>query len=341
MDPTSLTTWNALLERVEQSPGAFFASHSKSFAFAARFFPPDRRRQVAQVYAFCRTADDLADGSVTRDPADAEALLQAWLAAANRAYTGDATGIGFLDEVMADTARAGVPFGVVAELVEGLRTDFGPVAMADWGELHRYSYRVAGVIGIWLTRLFGVHDPWVLDRAEALGHALQLTNILRDVGEDLAMERIYLPRCAMHRNGVRRTDLEAMAAGAPITAGYRALIEETMAVADRYYAQAYEGMARLPAFYARPVAVAAGVYHGIHAEIRSAGYDNLRRRARTSAAAKPVLAARGLWRLQQAGGPMLPRRLSTWTSPDRPGPIHGSWEEMPFEMPRPLWRSLG
>jgi phytoene synthase len=340
MDQTSLTTWNALLERVEQSPGAYFATHSKSFAFAARFFPPDRRRQVAQVYAFCRTADDLADGSVTRDPADAEVLLHTWLAAASRAYAGDATGIGFLDEVMADTARAGVPFGVVAELVEGLRTDFGPVEMADWGELHRYSYRVAGVIGIWLTRLFGVHDPWVLDRAEALGHALQLTNILRDVGEDLAMDRIYLPRCAMHRHGISRADLQAMAAGDQITPGYRALIEETMAVADRYYAQAYEGMAQLPAFFARPVAIAAGVYHGIHAEIRAAGYDNLRRRARTSATAKPVLAARGLWRLQRAGGPTLPRRLSTRTSSRQPAQIYALRDEVSLEMPRPLWRSL-
>ncbi len=298
-DPRALDlpTW---LAEAEASPQAFFAVNSRSFAFAARLFPAEQRRLVTLVYAFCRCTDDLVDSRVAAGQvAEARLQLERWEELARGAYEGRPSGIGFLDEVMAASAAAGVPFALIAELIAGVRSDLGPVAMADWESLRRYCYQVASVIGIWLSRLFGVQDPWLLARAETLGYALQLTNILRDVGEDLAMDRVYLPRELLERHGLSRADLAAMAAGAPVSPAYRALLAEMAAVADSCYAMAAEAVPLLPAFYGRPVAAAAAIYQGILPALRRQGYDNFRRRARTQGWQKPLLALWGLWRLRR------------------------------------------
>ncbi len=285
------------LAEAEASPAAFFKVNSRSFSFAARLFPAGQRRLVELVYAFCRCTDDLVDSRVAAgEPELAAAQLDVWEQMARGAYNGCPSGIAFLDEIMGESARAGVPFELIAELIAGVRSDLGPVAMADWESLRRYCYQVASVIGIWMTRLFGVQDPWLLARAETLGYALQLTNILRDVGEDLAMDRVYLPQELLARHGLGRADLEAMAAGGPIVPAYRALMVEMVAVAESCYGLASAAVPHLPHFYARPVAAAAAIYRGILDALRRNGYDNFRRRARTHAWEKPLLATAGLWR---------------------------------------------
>ena len=168
-------------------------------------------------------------------------------------------------------------------------------------ELRVYSYRVASVVGGWLTELFEVRDPWVLERAFALGHAMQLTNILRDVGEDLRMGRLYLPEDLMARYGVDRALLRAKAEnGSPAFSGYRRLIDELMAEAEADYEKALEGIPYLPRFFRAPVAIAANVYRGIHREILRNDYDNLGRRASTSLPRKMLLGVQGLWRLRRS-----------------------------------------
>ena len=161
---------------------------------------------------------------------------------------------------------------------------------------------MASVVGAWLTQAFGVREAWVLERAHALGHAMQLTNIVRDVGEDLSMGRVYLPADRMKAHGVTAESLTAMSVrirnGGTVDPGYVALLEEIMGVADSAYAAAYEGMPHLPPFFQRPVAVAAQVYRGIQDKVRANGYDNLNRRAYTTFREKVVLANRGLARLR-------------------------------------------
>jgi phytoene synthase len=290
-----------LIEAAEASAGDYFAHNSRSFSLAARLFPPAARHSVTSIYAFCRTTDDIVDLSVREgDLQAAGELIDRWEALARGAYSGRPTGIAFLDTAMAEAAAAGVPFELVAELIAGVRSDIGPVEIEDWDALRAYCFRVASVIGLWMTRLFGVSEPAMLRRAESLGFALQLTNILRDVGEDLAVDRIYLPREALERHGLSRADLEAMAAGAPTPPQYRALCEEMIAVAEGAYREAFEAMPHLPGFYARPVAVAAEIYRGIIGALRANGYDNFGRRATTGRAAKLALATRGLARLAAA-----------------------------------------
>ncbi len=286
-----------LLERVPGAGdwGSYFAVNSRSFRFAARFFPPGEWERVARVYAFCRVTDDIVDAPGGQ--ADAEEMLDEWIDLARRAYDGHATGIDLLDRVMRETASAAVPFTYAAELGEGMRMDLRMQRYASMDELRVYTHRVASVVGLWITELAGVRAPRVLDRAGEMGHAMQLTNILRDVGDDWRLGRLYLPADAMERHGVTEDSIARMCGGAAVDGGYRCMTEELLRSAEASYHAAFPAIRALPAGFRRPVAVAAHVYRGIHAPLRRAGYDNLRRRAVTGGGAKMLLAARALWQL--------------------------------------------
>lgn len=295
----------ASARRVELPPVAgweeLMAEHAKSFRFASRLFPAERREQVKGVYAWCRYTDDLVDESDLPAPA-LEARLDAWLRISRRAYEGEATGNALADRVMPEMREAGVPFGYAEALIEGMRMDVRGTEYTTLTELWTYTYRVASVVGLWMTELFGIRDPWMLDRAASLGHAMQLTNILRDVGEDLAAGRLYLPTSWLTAHGLDRADLERMTRTGEIDPRYRELIERLMAVAEREYDHAAPAIERLPDFYRRPVAVAADVYRGIHRAIRANDYDNLSRRAYTTTMDKLKLGAGALLRSRQEAG---------------------------------------
>jgi phytoene synthase len=288
----------------------WMARHSRSFTFAARFFPPEAAARVARVYAWCRVTDDLVDRAEGETEAALHATLDEWLRLSRRAYEGRATGVELLDRAMGEMAAARVPFAHAAELVEGMRMDLRRETYPTEAALRVYTHRVASVVGLWLTELFGVHDAATLRGAAALGHAMQLTNILRDVGEDARAGRLYLPADLLGRHGIEADAVFAAAAArGPIPRGWPALLEEVMRAAENDYALGFAAIPRLPAFARRPVAVAAHVYRGIHPAIRRNGYDDLRRRAHTSAAGKALLAARALWALRRA----------------RPADAHAAW----------------
>jgi phytoene synthase len=271
------------------------ARHSRSFRFAAGLLRGAQRERIARVYAWCRFTDDLADRAAG-NVRDAEARLDAWIDCARMAYGGQRSGIDLVDRVMGEMAERGIPFVYASELALGVRSDLRFVQYRDLDALRIYTYRVAAVVGLWLTELHGVRDPWMLERAAALGHAMQLTNILRDVGEDWDQGRVYIPHVSLSARGLTVSDIGAMRRGAKmVDDAYRGLMEELMAIAVRDYQHAREAIPYLPAEFRRSVAVAAAVYEGIHAAIRRNGYDNLRRRAVTSTGNKVALAASALW----------------------------------------------
>jgi len=278
----------------------YLAVNSRSFRFASRFFSRTEAARVARVYAYCRVTDDLVDRPVSGTRA--EELLDTWIGLSRRAYDGHPTGLPLLDSVMAEMSGAGIPFDYADELAEGMRMDLRGDRYASLPELRRYTYRVASVVGLWLTRLFGVDEPGLLMRAERMGHAMQMTNILRDVGEDWGRGRLYLPADMLASHGIEAADLDRMCSGGPVAPAYTRLMEELMRVAEADYDAGLEVLPMLPASFGRPVAVAAHVYRGIHAEIRRRGYDNLRSRAYTRPVGKGVLALRGLWELRRGGG---------------------------------------
>lgn len=302
----SFTTIAAIAGRAQalgprRAWGRYFARHSRSFSFAARLFAPEERRRVREIYVWCRFTDDLVD-EASASGAELHRTLDAWAAICRAAYEGEATEIPLADAVMGEMAGRGIPFDLASELIEGVRMDVEPRVYRTMDEVRLYTHRVASVVGAWLTCSFGVRDSWVIERAHALGHAMQLTNIIRDVGEDLARGRVYLPADRMAAHGVSRGSLFDVRArarcGGGVGAAYCGLLEELMGIADAAYADAYDGMPHLPASLQRAVAVAAQVYQGIHDEVRANGHDNLNLRAHTSLPAKVVLARRGYGRLR-------------------------------------------
>lgn len=281
---------------------SYLADNSKSFRFASRFFSRKDLDSIAHVYAFCRVTDDLVDLGGT----NAERYLDEWMRLARWSYDGFPSGIAFLDHTMQEMRSKLIPFRYAADLADGMRMDLRGERYSTLADLRSYTYRVASVVGLWLTELAGVRDSETLRHAEALGHAMQMTNILRDVGEDALRGRVYLPESRLNANGMTREDILAVARNeAEIPEGFPALIEELMRVAERDYEFALDGVSGLPSSFRKPVAVAAHVYRGIHSEIRRNGCDTFRRRAVTSGVSKAMLAARALWHLQSSPAPLL------------------------------------
>ena len=303
----------------EEEPERVMAKHGRSFHFASRLMPPEIRGPVARVYAFCRLVDDTVDRAP--HPGAARARLQ-WLhGGARRAWElgsesrgasalprvrpvpggpGESTPA-WLALVMGETREAGVPFSVVDRLMEGVASDLEPVSYQGWEDLRWYTHRVAGVVGLWIAGLAGCRDSWSLEMADELGRAMQLTNIARDVGADLAMDRIYLPEGLLARHGLDRDAMERLARGDdPIPRGFAAAMEELMGRAEAGYGAAFQAIPDLPPGFRRAVAVAARVYGGIHDEIRRNGYDTLRLRARTGRFRKGWLALGALRELRAA-----------------------------------------
>jgi len=276
----------------------YFGRHARTFRFASRLFPQEAAARVSGVYAYCRFTDDLVDEP--RDGAPASVLterLEAWRALSRAAFEGHGTGVPLLDVVLAEAGERGVSWRYVDALLAGVGMDLDPPRWADWADLEEYTFGVAGSVGGWISQLFGIFDEALLNRAHALGHAMQLTNIVRDVGEDLERRRVYLPAGVLAAHGLEASDLfELRRAAPPVPDAYRALVEEVMARADTWYDEAWPGIRALPAWYRRPVAVAARTYRGIHDEVRRNGYDNLTRRASTSLLTKARLGAIGLAR---------------------------------------------
>ena len=276
---------------------AYMAHHSRSFRLASLVLPQADRERIERVYAWCRFTDNVADvlppGS-TRGIA--RAALDEWMRRSEAAYRGEPSGIAVLDRVMTEMRDAQAPFALARTLAAGVRADLDFRLFPTMVELRDYTFSVASVVGLWLCHLFGVREPWMFSRAAALGHAMQLSNILRDVGEDLRDGRVYLPMSHLDEAGLSVDDLRAHANGHPIDDRYRSMIERLMRQAEDDYALAREAIPGLPRPFGRSVAVATAVYEGLHDAIRANGYDNFRLRARVPLGAKLVLGGREVWR---------------------------------------------
>ncbi len=265
----------AKLEEAIACCGRLTREHSSTFYLGSGLFPREQRRAVHVVYAVCRSGDDAVDEAAT--PEEAQRRLEAWWQGVQRAYLGapdggSATELG-LTWIL---ERHDVPFAAFAELHLGLCSDVHPRQVQDLDELMLYCRRVAGVVG-WLVAPIAGYSGGerTLEQALALGQAMQLTNILRDVGEDLAAGRCYLPAELMARFGVAVEDLEA----GRVSEGYVALLEELAALAHALYREGWQGIPKLSCPARTAVGVAALNYEAIVAKLRQNGYDNLTRRA--------------------------------------------------------------
>ncbi len=201
-----------------------------NLAFALACLPKQRRHDMYVFYAFCRVVDDLADDDgIPRD--ERRAGLARWTDVVH----GRAAQLDELESAVAAVQqRYDVPAEEMAEIIAGVSMDLEPRRYANWEELELYCYRVAGCVGLVSTRIFGCHAPRSRDYALALGKALQITNILRDIHSDWQNGRLYLPQDEMAAAGVTEEDI----ARARVTAPFLQLMEQQIARARRYYKEA-------------------------------------------------------------------------------------------------------
>jgi len=256
------------------------AASGSSFYYAFRFLPPARRQAVTAFYAFCREVDDIADEC--HDPAVAQAKLNWWRDEIGQLYAGQPR-----HPVTRALAPAIGPFRLPQEafeaVIDGMEMDVGldrgRVRYPDFKQLNLYCHRVAGVVGEVAALIFGGHDTASLDRAtlkyaHKLGLAFQLTNIIRDVGEDARRGRIYLPQDELARFGVREDDL----LHARHTPAFQALMTFQY---ERAQATYDEALALLPAQdrkAQRPGLIMAAIYRTLLVEIQADGFQVLDRR---------------------------------------------------------------
>lgn len=176
---------------------------SSNFFYAFRLLPPPRREALCAVYAFCRFVDDIADDAARRDPA---ALLGRWRDELTRLYEGAPTHP--IGRALADAVRRfPLPRQCFLDLIRGVELDLTRRRYATFDELHEYCYLVAATVGLLCIEIFGYRQPSARDYAVDLGVAFQLTNILRDVTEDAARGRLYLPLEDLRRFDCREADL--------------------------------------------------------------------------------------------------------------------------------------
>lgn len=286
--------------------GGVIREHSTTFWLGTCLMGGDRRRAARAIYAACRIGDDAAD----LHPRPREAVAH-WQTRVERAYLGRP--VEPWERALAWTVRRyAVPRRTFDALADGFRSDLGPVRMATFDDLDRYCFQVAGAVGLMIAPVCGAEGPEAERAADLLGRAMQLTNCLRDVGEDLARDRVYLPADLMAVHGVSVDDLRADRRGP----GYRRLMEDLAHAAERRYAIGLGGMRHLR-HHRTAIAYAAVQYRGILDELRASGWDNLRGRAvvphrrrvgllaSAAAAARTVPAAPGSYALalERTGGP--------------------------------------
>lgn len=176
---------------------------ASSFYYALRFLPAARRKALYAVYAFCRAVDDAADES---DPADAPRLVAEWREELARLYRG-APLHPITVALLASLEQFPIPESALSAIIDGVEMDLVKRRYATFAELQLYCRRVASAVGLACIEVFGYRNPATREYADDVGLALQLTNILRDVAEDAARDRVYLPQEDLDRFGVSAEDV--------------------------------------------------------------------------------------------------------------------------------------
>ena len=247
------------------------AGSGSSFYYSFLFLPQARRRAITALYAFCREVDDVVDEC--SDATVAQTKLAWWRKEVAAVYHG--TPQHPVACALAEIApRFNLAENRLIEIIDGMQMDLEFNRYPDFDTLKLYCHRVASVVGLLSAEIFGYRDRRTLDYAADLGMAFQLTNIIRDVGEDARRNRIYLPLDEIRRHGVSEPDILQTFE----TDGFRRLMEFQIERAQGYYRDAY---AKLPADdrrAQRPGLVMAAIYQATLDEIRRDGCHVLTRR---------------------------------------------------------------
>jgi phytoene synthase len=247
------------------------AASGSSFYYSFLFLPPERRRAITALYAFCREVDDVVDECT--DAEVARTKLAWWRREIAGTFAGTAQHP--VAQALIPLVQAfNLPQRRFHDIIDGMEMDLRYNRYPDFVTLQSYCYRVAGVVGLMAAEIFGYRDPATLKYAESLGTAFQLTNIIRDVGEDARRGRVYLPLDELARFGLSATDIihrhdsEAL----------QRLIEFQVGRAEEYYRLALASLPEQDRKAQRPGLVMAAIYRKVLEEIRNDGCKVLDRR---------------------------------------------------------------
>ncbi|HMH18035.1 MAG TPA: presqualene diphosphate synthase HpnD [Burkholderiales bacterium] len=247
------------------------ARSGSSFYYSFLFLPPERRRAITALYAFCREVDDAVDEP--SDPAAARATLAWWRGEVAQLYAGNPQ-----HPVTRALASAIEPFGIVQarlnEIMDGMEMDLNQSRYLDFAGLQLYCHRVAGVVGTLAAGIFGYRNAKTLEYAEKLGLAFQLTNIIRDVGEDARKNRVYLPMDELKRFEVGVADI----LNGRYTENFARLMCFQAERATRCYNEAFALLPPEDRRAQRPGVVMAAIYRTLLDEIARDGYQVLKQR---------------------------------------------------------------
>ena len=285
------------LARAQVAARAITRENARTFYFASHVLGPVVQKDAYAVYACCRSIDDVIDRAAARGepvrPEMAGKILE-------RAYGsgGDQAGEEWMPAFRETAARKKIRRQWFEDLAIGVAGDAGPVDLQTWSELDLYCYRVAGTVGLMMMRVFGLEDESAEPRALDLGRGMQLTNILRDVAEDAAAGRIYLPDEERRNFGVER---EALLQGRP-SGRWKEFMRFQIERAREQYRQSEPGIGQLAAGGPRMATwLMRELYAGILDPIEGSGYDVFSRRHALSLGQK-------IWR----GAGVVLRRAAGW-----------------------------
>ena len=236
------------------------AQSGSSFYYSFVFLPPERRRAITALYAFCREVDDVVDNM--GDPGIARAKLAWWRSEIAQMFAG-APSHKVTQALQPALGRYALPLAHFLAIIYGMQMDLDQTRYLDYESLHLYCHRAAGVVALVAASIFGYTNARTLDYAGSLGLALQLTNIIRDVGEDARRGRIYLPQTDLQQFGVSSASILR----AEYTPGFEALMKFQI---DRTRSQYDLALAALPKEdrrNQRPGLIMAAIYHTLLDEI--------------------------------------------------------------------------
>jgi len=261
------------------------AASGSSFYYSFLFLPQDKRRAITALYAFCREVDDVVDECT--DANVARTTLAWWRGQVAAIYDGQPQHP--VCQALAPLVKKfNLPQEHLLEIIDGMEMDLNRHSYEDFKSLQLYCYRVASVVGLMAAEIFGYTDRRTLKYAHDLGIAFQLTNIIRDVGEDARRGRIYLPLDEVQRFGVEPGDI----LNARESKGFQQLMQFQIERAQQFYRQALEQLPGADRKAQRTGLIMAAIYRTTLDEIQRSGCHVLRERISLTPSRKLWLACK-------------------------------------------------
>ncbi|MFA6016009.1 MAG: presqualene diphosphate synthase HpnD [Gallionellaceae bacterium] len=265
------------------------AKSGSSFYYSFKFLPADKRRAITALYAFCREVDDVVDEC--SDAGVARTALTWWRAQVADIYSGrpqHPVAIALVPVVK----QYNLPQEQLLEIIDGMEMDLEQLQYADFKSLQLYCYRVASVVGLLVAEIFGYTDRNTLKYAHDLGIAFQLTNIIRDVGEDARRGRIYLPQDELAQFGVHPRDI----LNNKETPEFHQLMQFQIERAQHFYQQALEQLPQADRKSQRTGLIMAAIYRATLDEVVASGCHVLKERVSLTPTYKIWLAIKAWWK---------------------------------------------